>query len=139
MLVSLQILAKSFVSNIIIDLSYNLCKHVRKLFEVGCLHQHTVIALYCLDMNGKVGQFFAYPNNNHVFNGPELNLVKSPVCKIIFFSEFPDIPDKAYRKTRRRTQAITKRYAFHANAINNLDLADNDNPAIFLPTFDSFN
>ena len=36
------------------------------------------------------------------------------VCKIIFCSEFPDIPDKAGRKTRRRTQ---KRSAFHANAI----------------------
>ena len=41
------------------------------------------------------------------------------VCKIIFCSEFPDILDKAGRKTRRRrkrTQAIAKRYAFHANA-----------------------
>ena len=45
------------------------------------------------------------------------------VSKIIFYSKFPDIPDKAGRKTRRRkrrrrrTQAIAKRYAFHANAI----------------------
>ena len=41
------------------------------------------------------------------------------VCKIIFCPEFPDIPDKAGRKTRRRrrrTQTIAKRYAFHANA-----------------------
>ena len=42
------------------------------------------------------------------------------VCKIIFCSVFPDILDKAGRKTRRRrrrrTQAIAKRYAFHANA-----------------------
>ena len=41
------------------------------------------------------------------------------VCKISFCSEFPDIPDKAGRKIRRRrkrTQAIAKRYAFHANA-----------------------
>ena len=41
------------------------------------------------------------------------------VCKIVFYSEFPDIPDKAGRVTRRRTQAIAKRYAFHANAIMN--------------------
>ena len=43
----------------------------------------------------------------------------SIVCKIIFCSEFPDIPDKASKKRRRkrRTQAIAKRYAFHANAI----------------------
>ena len=42
------------------------------------------------------------------------------VCKIIFCSEFPDILDKTGRKTRRRrrrtTQAIAKRFAFHANA-----------------------
>ena len=41
------------------------------------------------------------------------------VCKIIFCFEFPNIPDKAGRKTRRRTQAIAKRYAFHANAPRN--------------------
>ena len=41
------------------------------------------------------------------------------VCKIIICSDFPDIPDKTGRKTRRRkrTQAIAKRYAFHANVI----------------------
>ena len=43
------------------------------------------------------------------------------VCKIVFCSEFPDIPDNAgkvtRRRRRRRTQAIAKRYAFHANAI----------------------
>ena len=43
------------------------------------------------------------------------------VGKIIFCSAFPGIPDKAGRKTtrRRRTQAIAKRYAFHANPISN--------------------
>ena len=41
------------------------------------------------------------------------------VCKIIFWSEFPYIPDKTGRKTRRRrTQAIAKRYAFHAKVKN---------------------
>ena len=44
------------------------------------------------------------------------------VCKIICCSEFPNILEKAVRKTtrrrRRRAQAIAKRYAFHANAIN---------------------
>ena len=40
------------------------------------------------------------------------------VCKITFCSEFPDILNKAGRVTRRRTQAIEKRFAFHANAIN---------------------
>ena len=51
-------LVKTFGSNIIIDLLYNLnkCiqyKHVWKLFEVDCLHQHTVIPLHRLDKNEK--------------------------------------------------------------------------------------
>ena len=43
----------------------------------------------------------------------------SVVCKIVFCSEFPDIPDntgKVTRRRRRRTQAIAKRDAFYANA-----------------------
>ena len=40
------------------------------------------------------------------------------VCKIVFCFGFPDILDEAGRVTRRRTLAIAKRYAFHANAIN---------------------
>ena len=37
---------------------------------------------------------------------------------MVFCSEFPDIPDKAGRVTkRRRTQAIAKDHAFHANSI----------------------
>ena len=40
--------------------------------------------------------------------------------KKVLCSEFPDIPDNAGRVTRRRrTQAIAKRYAFHAKSINN--------------------
>ena len=42
------------------------------------------------------------------------------VCKIVFCSEFPDIPDNAgkvtRRRRRRRIQAIAKRYMFHADA-----------------------
>ena len=41
------------------------------------------------------------------------------VCKISLCSEFPDIPDKAGRKMRRRrrrTHPIAKRYELHANA-----------------------
>ena len=40
------------------------------------------------------------------------------VCKIIFCSEFPDIPGKAGRIARRRTKAIAKRFVFYANATN---------------------
>ena len=39
------------------------------------------------------------------------------VCKIVFCSEFPDIPDNAGRQTRRRAHVIAKRYAFHANSV----------------------
>ena len=37
------------------------------------------------------------------------------VCKVIFCSKFPNIPDKTGRKTRIAI-AIARRYAFHANA-----------------------
>ena len=72
-------LVESFVNNIIIDLSYNLNKYTQyklvwKLFDVGCLHLHTVIALYRLHRNEKLLEIFAYPSNNRVFYGPELNL-----------------------------------------------------------------
>ena len=71
-------LFESFVNNVIIDLSCSLNKHTQykliwKLSE-GCLHQHTVIALYRLDKNGKLLHIFAYPSNNRVFHGLELNL-----------------------------------------------------------------
>ena len=40
------------------------------------------------------------------------------IYKIIFWSEFLDIPDKAGRvPRRRRTQEIAKRFAFYSNAI----------------------
>ena len=72
-------LVKSFLSNIIIDLSYILNKyiqhkHVRKLFEMGCLHQHTVITLYRLDRNEELLEIFAYLSSNRAFYAPELNL-----------------------------------------------------------------
>ena len=36
--------------------------------------------------------------------------------KITFWSEYPDIPDKAGRNKKKRTHAIVKHFAFHANA-----------------------
>ena len=136
MLISLPILVKSFVSNIIIDLSYNLSeyiqyKHVWKLFEVVCFHQHPVItALYRLNhvnTNGKLLKFLrilmttvSFKNQKWIFKTIYC-ISCSMVCKIIFCSEFHDIPNKAGRKQRiiiiRRTQATAKRYAFHANAV----------------------
>ena len=131
MLISLPILVKSFVSNIIIDLSYNLSKyiqykHVWKLFEVDCLHQYTVAnrLITSYRLNGKLLKFLrilitaVYFKDLKWISKTMYCISCSMVCKIIFCSEFPDIPDKAGRKTRRRrTQAIAKRYAFHANAI----------------------
>ena len=112
----------------IIDLSYNLSKyilykHIGKLFEVGCLHQHTVIALYCLDRNRKVLEFLRILRTTVYFKDRDW-IYKTVycisclmVCKIYFCSEFLVIPDKAGRVTwRKRTQAIAKHFAFHANA-----------------------
>ena len=72
-------MVKSFVSNMTYDLSYNLNKYIQykyvwKLFKVGCLHQHNVIAMYHLDRNEKMLEVFAYPNNNRAFYRLELNL-----------------------------------------------------------------
>ena len=42
------------------------------------------------------------------------------VCKIIFCSEFPDIPDKvaeSQEEKEEKEQVIAKRFTFHANAI----------------------
>ena len=48
------------------------------------------------------------------------------VCKMVFCSEVPDIPDKGGRVTRRRrTKAIAKRYAFHANTKKHIDETEN--------------
>ena len=62
-------LVKSFVSNIIIDAIINnytiwISIHRVKLFEVGCLHQYTVTALYRLDRNEKSLEIFMYPSIN---------------------------------------------------------------------------
>ena len=130
LLFSPQILVKSFVCNIIIDSSYNLSKyiqykHVWKLFEVGCQHQHTLIPLYCLERNRKLLKCLrilitaVYFKDRKWISKTVYCVSCSMVCKIIFCSKFPDILNKAGRKKRRRrTQAIAKRYAFHANAIN---------------------
>ena len=55
-------LVKSFVSNIIIDTIINnytiwISIHRVKLFEVGCLHQYTVTALYRVDRMKSCSKF----------------------------------------------------------------------------------
>ena len=84
---------------------------------------------YRLDRNGMLLKFLRilitvmyFKDRNWI--SKTVNCIScSVVCKIVFCSEFPDIPDNAgkvtrgTRRRRRRTQAIEKRYAFHANAI----------------------
>ena len=87
LLVSLQILVKSFVSNIMIDLSYNLCKyiqykHVWKVFEAGCLHQRNLIACYRLGRNGMLLKFLRILITTAYFKD------RGWISKI-FCSEFP--------------------------------------------------
>ena len=123
MLISLQTLIKTFVCNIIIDLSYNLSKHIQykhiwKLSEVNCLHQHTVIAFYRLDRNEKLLKFLRilikamYFKDRNWISKTMYCISCSMVCKIVFCSEFSDVPDKASRKARKR-----RRTQFYANAI----------------------
>ena len=93
----------------IIDLSYSLSKNIQYkciwiLFEVGCLHQHTAIALYRLDRNGKLLQFFRILITAVYFNDQKW-ISKTVHCISCFM-------------VCKKTQAIAKHFAFYANAIN---------------------
>ena len=116
-----------FSSNITIDLSYNLSNYIQfKVFE-NCLKWVAYIntlflPCYSLGRNGKLLKCLRiliavvyFKERSWICKTVYCNSFLV-VCKIAFCSEFPDIPDSAGRKTRRRrTQAIAKRYAFHAN------------------------
>ena len=72
--------------------------------EVGCLYQHTCIA-WCLGRNGKLLKFLSiliatvyFKDRNRISKTGHC-ISCSMVCKIIFCSEFLNIPDKAGRKT----------------------------------------
>ena len=123
-------MAKTFVSNIIIDLSSIWASiYTLKCLKTGWGGLFTsthCCRLVSLESQWKVAQIFACPNTAVDFK--DRNWIPKTVhcisclvvCKIVFCSEFPDILDNARRKTgrgRRRTQAIAKRYAFHANAM----------------------
>ena len=77
-----------------------------------------VIALYRLDKNGKLLKLLRNLITTVCFKDRKW-ISKTVYCisKIIFCSEFLDIPDKACKKTerRRRTKAFAMRYAFYAN------------------------
>ena len=92
---------------------------------MGCIHQHTVLASYRLDRNGKLVKLLhslikvVYFKGRKWISKTVYCISFSMVCKIVFCSVFPDIRDnagKVTRRRRRRTQAIAKRYAFHVNA-----------------------
>ena len=78
---------------------------------------------YCLDRNRILVKFLRILTKVMYFKDRKwisktLNCISySVICKIVFCSEFPDIPHEAERRRRRRrrSQAIEKRYAFHAN------------------------
>ena len=91
---------------------------------MGCLHQYTVLALLSLGRYRKLLKFlrilitFAHFKDLNWITKSVYCINCLVVCKIILCSEFANIPDNAGRKTRRRrrTQAIAKCYAFHADA-----------------------
>ena len=58
------------------------------------------------------------PEKFPFYRNKQLNCISCSMdSKMFFCSEFPDIPEKAVRVTRIRTQAIAKCFAFYANAI----------------------
>ena len=90
---------------------------------MGCLRQHTVLALYRLGRNEKLLKFLriliaiVYFKDRKWISKTVYCLSSLVICKIVICSEFPDIPDNAGRKTRRRrTHAKAEHHAFHANA-----------------------
>ena len=89
------------VSNII-DLSYNLSKYIQ--FEVACLHRYTVLILYRLGRKGKLLKFLrilikaVYFKDRNWIAKTAYCISCSVICKIVFYSEFPDIPDNTGRK-----------------------------------------
>ena len=113
--------------------SYNLSKYIQfslsvsQLFEVGCQWVVCGCAVspcsYRLDRNGMLLKFLHVLITHMYFKDRNwiskmVNCINcSFVCKIVFCSEFRDISDNAgkttRRRSRRRTQAIAKRYAFH--------------------------
>ena len=105
-LISQHILVESLVSNMVIDLSKY--KHAWKMFELGCLHQLTVIALHRLDRR-KLLNFVRIPITVVYFKNRKwipktvYCISCSVVCKIFFCSEFPDIPDKAGSHKKKNT------------------------------------
>ena len=46
---------------------------------MSCFHQHTVIAMYCLERYEKLLENFAYPSNNRAFY--ELESLKPCICE----------------------------------------------------------
>ena len=119
-----------FASNIIIDLSYNLSNYIQfEVFE-NCLkwvaYINTLFSpCYRLGRNGKLLKCLrilitvVYFKDRNWICKTVYCISSLVVCKIAFCSEFPNIPDSAGRKTRKkRTQTIAKRYAFHADAKN---------------------
>ena len=94
-------------------------------------HCSRLVASYRLDRNGRLLKFLRIPITVVYFKdrnwlSKTVNCISClVVCKIVFCSEFPDIPDNAgkgrrRRRGRRRRQAIAKRYVFQANTKNRI-------------------
>ena len=110
MFISLQILAKTFVSNIIMDLSYLLSKYILlEVFE-NCLK--CVVYIKLLKFLRILITAVYFQDRNWI-SKTMYCISCSVICKIVLCSEFPDIRDNAGNVTRRRrTQATAKCYAF---------------------------
>ena len=102
-------MVKSFVSNIIIHLSYNLSKYTQykdvwKLFEVSCFH-HTNTLLPCIawiEMEScskflLILVIMYFSDRKWISKTVDCNNCLM-AWKTIFFSELADIPDKNGRK-----------------------------------------
>ena len=137
LVILLLMLAKTFFSNIVIDLLYHLSNYLQfEMFE-NCLKWFLYIdtliwRYYHLGSNEKLLKYLGilkavvYLKDQNWISKTVYCISCLVVCTIVFCSEFPDIPNNDGRRIiSRKTQEIAKRFTFHANATSLLwiDLA----------------
>ena len=124
LLILLQLLAKTFFSNIIIYQIIWVSAYSMNTFEnclkwviyINTLQSPCIAWPYRFDRNGMLLKLLRilirvlYFKDQNWISKTVYFISCSMTCRKLFYSKFPDIPDKAGRVTNRRTQAIAKRF-----------------------------
>ena len=100
MLISLQILTKTFPSNIITDVAYNLSKFMQSEVFENCLKWLNTVGNLLKVL--RILTTVLYFKDQNLISKTLYCMSCLVVGKMVFCSKFPDIPDNAGRKTRKR-------------------------------------